>query len=129
MNKSTPKMLIPGAALLASVLLVAPASHGQALANLAGFARPMAAAPAPAIASFSPTSGPTGTEVVITGTGLTNANQVTFAGGEQAAYSVASDTQMSATVPQGAITGPITVATDEGSVTTAAPFTIQQSAN
>lgn len=56
----------------------------------------------PVISAVSPTSGPAagGTAVTITGIGFTNATGVTF-GGTTAAFSVTSDTQISATSPAG----------------------------
>ncbi len=79
--------------------------------------------PSPSISSFTPTSGPSGTSVVITGTNLTGATSVTF-GGVAASFAVDSPTQITATVPGGAVTGPITVATSGGSATSIASFTV-----
>ncbi len=57
-----------------------------------------AAAPAaPTITSFSPTSGPVGTSVMIMGTGFTGASAVRF-NGVSAAFSVGSDTSITAAV-------------------------------
>ncbi|WP_212744937.1 beta strand repeat-containing protein, partial [Hymenobacter jeollabukensis] len=60
------------------------------------------ATPAPAITSFTPTSGPVGTVVTITGTNLTGATAVTFNGTAATAFSVTNATTISATVPTGA---------------------------
>ncbi len=62
----------------------------------------------PAVTSISPTSGPIGTTVVITGTGFTGATSVTF-GGVAATFTVNSPTQITATVPNGAPSGSIDV--------------------
>jgi hypothetical protein len=80
-------------------------------------------ATAPAIGSFTPTSGATGDSVTITGTGLTGATSVSF-NGTSATYAVSSDTQISATVPSGATSGPITVTTPGGSATSSSSFTV-----
>jgi IPT/TIG domain len=81
--------------------------------------------PAPMISSFSPTSGPVGTSVTITGTGFTGATAVAFNGVNTSSYSVNSDTQIAATVPSGATTGPITVTTPGGQASSApATFTV-----
>ena len=56
----------------------------------------------PTFTSFTPPSGPVGTPV--TGTAFTQATKVTFAG-KSAAFTVNSDTQITATVPTGATTG------------------------
>ncbi|WP_022899088.1 IPT/TIG domain-containing protein [Humibacter albus] len=56
---------------------------------------------APTIASVSPEQGPTagGTTVTITGTGFAGAGAVQFGGAAAAAYTVDSDTQITATTP------------------------------
>jgi hypothetical protein len=74
---------------------------------------------APKITSISPTSGPVGTVVAITGSGLTGATAVKFGGGVSAAYTVVSDTRINATVPTGASSGGITVTAPGGSATSA----------
>lgn len=78
---------------------------------------------APAITSFTPTAGGITTSVVITGTDFTGATAVTF-NGTSASYTVNSGTQITATVPTGATTGPITVITPYGSTTSSATFTV-----
>jgi len=62
----------------------------------------------PAVTSLSPTSGPIGTSVVITGTGFTGATSVTF-GGTVATFTVNSPTQITTTVPVGTPSGTIDV--------------------
>ncbi|MBA3916475.1 MAG: IPT/TIG domain-containing protein [Acidobacteriales bacterium] len=76
----------------------------------------------PTITSFSPTSGPVGTPVMITGTGLTQTTVVTFGGVTASVFTVNSDTQVTATVPAGAITGKIVVTTTGGTATSATNF-------
>jgi large repetitive protein len=77
----------------------------------------------PTIKSFSPTSGPVGTSVTITGTGLKQATKVTF-DGKSATFTVISDTEVTADVPTGAATGKITVTTKGGSATSTTSFTV-----
>jgi uncharacterized repeat protein (TIGR01451 family) len=81
------------------------------------------AAPAPALAGFSPAGGPGGTSVTITGTNLVFATNVTF-NGSSAAFTISSTTNLIVTVPAGATTGPITVATLGGTATSTGSFTV-----
>ncbi len=82
----------------------------------------------PTISSFSPTSGPIGTAVTITGTNFnaTASNNIVYFGAVKAPVSTASSTQLTVTVPVGATYAPITV-TDTTSGLTAfssAPFVV-----
>jgi len=78
----------------------------------------------PTFPSFSPTSGPVGTPVVLTGTGLTQTTKVTFGNVKATTVTVNSDTQVTANVPTGAVTGKITITTLGGSVKSATNFTV-----
>jgi hypothetical protein len=77
----------------------------------------------PTITSFTPTSGIAGTTVTITGTNFTGATAVAF-DGTNATFTVNSDTQITATVPDVAITGRITVTGPGGTATSLNNFTI-----
>jgi hypothetical protein len=77
----------------------------------------------PQISSFSPSSGQTGASVTITGTNLTGATAVTF-DHVAASYTVSSGTEITATVPCGAATGPIQVATPGGLAASKTDFTV-----
>jgi hypothetical protein len=83
--------------------------------------------PVPTISSFSPTTGKVGGSVVITGTGLTGATGVLFNGVAATTFSVDSDTQITAVVPNGALTGKITVSTPGGTVVSSGTFKVQPS--
>ncbi|QNH61208.1 FG-GAP-like repeat-containing protein [Hymenobacter sediminicola] len=80
-------------------------------------------APAPTTLSFTPSTGPVGTSVIVTGTNFINVSQVEF-NGLRATYVVDSPTQLTAVVPTGARTGPIRVVTGGGSITSTAVFTV-----
>jgi uncharacterized repeat protein (TIGR03803 family) len=77
----------------------------------------------PTILSFSPTNGPAGTPVTITGTGLMQTTKVTF-NGKAASFTVNSDTQVTATVPASATTGKIEVITKGGQAISSTSFTV-----
>ena len=77
----------------------------------------------PTITSFTPTSGPRGTPVAITGTFLSGATSVTF-GGASATFTVNSATQITATVPDGGTTGPIIVRTPNGTAVSSSIFAV-----
>ena len=77
----------------------------------------------PAITSFAPASGVAGTGVTINGTSFTGATAVAF-GGRAAAFTVSNSGTVTATVPVGAATGPITVTTLDGTAASATSFTI-----
>ena len=76
----------------------------------------------PTIISFTPTSAPVNATVTINGTNLATATAVKFNG--TAASTVVSSTQITATVPAGATTGPISVTTPDGNATSSGSFTI-----
>jgi uncharacterized protein (TIGR03437 family) len=80
--------------------------------------------PLPTIASFTPTSGPVGTGVTITGENLSGASSVKFNGTSATTFTVNSATQITATVPTGATTGKISVTTGGGTATSTADFTV-----
>ena len=80
----------------------------------------------PTITSFSPATGPVGTQVTITGTnfGTTAASNVVKFGTVTATVSTASATSLVTTVPVGATTGKISVVTDKKTATSLTDFTL-----
>jgi uncharacterized repeat protein (TIGR03803 family) len=78
----------------------------------------------PTIKSFTPTSGPVGTSVVITGTSLKQATAVKFGGVAAITFTVNSDTTVTATVPTGAVTGKISITTPGGTANSSLVFTV-----
>lgn len=91
------------------------------------FTYSISSAPAPAITSFNPGSGIIGSTVTITGQNFNGATGVKF-NGASATFSAVSATQITATVPAVATTGPITVTTSGGTAGSAASFIVLSSA-
>ena len=77
----------------------------------------------PQITSFSPSSGPIGALVTITGISLTQTTKVTF-GGVSASFTMVNDTTVTATVPSGAKTGKIAITTVGGTAVSSSVFTV-----
>ncbi|MGI4875826.1 MAG: FG-GAP-like repeat-containing protein [Janthinobacterium lividum] len=70
--------------------------------------------PLPAITSFTPTSGPVGTSVTLTGTNLGGVTSVSFHGTAQTTITSNTATSLTVLVPSGATTGTLTVTTASG---------------
>jgi hypothetical protein len=87
------------------------------IASRAGFSF-ITATPAPAISSFTPTSGKTGQVVNITGTNFTGATAVSFGGTPATTFTVVSAISINATVGAGA-SGVVSVTTASGTGTLA----------
>lgn len=81
-------------------------------------------ASAATVTSFTPTCGPVGTSVTITGTGFTGADGVIFNGTQATTWAVVNDTTATATVPAGAVTGYILVSTAGSDVSSSTSFTV-----
>ncbi|HEV3131885.1 MAG TPA: IPT/TIG domain-containing protein [Acidimicrobiales bacterium] len=79
--------------------------------------------PAPAIASVSPASGPRGSLVTVTGTGLSGATRVTINNKRSAIISDTA-TQIVVAVPARATSGPVAVRTPAGTAVSASAFTV-----
>lgn len=77
----------------------------------------------PVITNFSPSSGPIGTTVTINGLNLNAALAVRF-GGVNATFTVVSNTSITATVPQGATSGPISIVTVFGTISSTTNFLV-----
>lgn len=79
--------------------------------------------PAPTVSGFAPTSGGTGTPVVISGANFTDATSVTF-NKTAATFTIDSNGQISTTVPAGAKSGKITVVNPGGKTSSKGKFTV-----
>jgi len=78
---------------------------------------------APVITGFTPIHGLPGTNVTISGSSFLGATSVRF-NGTNAIFTVLNNTQISATVPNGAVSGPITVVAPAGANTTSTNFVL-----
>jgi hypothetical protein len=78
----------------------------------------------PTLTAFTPAQGAVGTVVTLAGTGFTTGATVAFHGAAAPAVTFVSATQLKATVPPGATSGPISVTTSAGTATSAAAFTV-----
>ena len=81
--------------------------------------------PTPIISGFTPTSGPVGTAVSIIGSNFTQAPAVAF-NGVSASITNATNTLINTTVPAGATTGSISVATNGGTAYSSVNFTVTE---
>src|SRR4029450_2989262 len=82
-------------------------------------------AAAPTISSFSPASEPVGTSVTIHGTNFSgpDVTSVSF-NGTSATFTIDNPQRIRARVPAGATTGPIAVASPDGTATSSTNFTV-----
>jgi uncharacterized repeat protein (TIGR03803 family) len=80
----------------------------------------------PQFTSFTPPSGPVATPVTITGVSLSQTIKITFGGVKATTFQANSDTQVTATVPTGALTGKIVLTTTGGAAASATSFTVTQ---
>ncbi len=119
--------------LAATVTGSQPATFGAlpALSTPTGFVTAKlgtATVPAPTISILTPTSGPRGTVVTVTGTNLASVNDIEFVGGPDyvnyADISAISNTALTFAVPAGATTGAIRVTTAGGVAQTPGAFTV-----
>jgi len=78
----------------------------------------------PDVSSFSPTSGTVGKSVTINGTGLRQTVEIYFGGVQATEFKVISDTEVTATVPSGARTGPVVVEAQGGTGKSSTNFTV-----
>jgi hypothetical protein len=111
---------VPTGASTGKISVTTPSGTATSLADFTVVA-------APAITSFQPTSGPRGTVVTILGSNFSGFGYTTTAvtfNGVAASFSVSTSTQITATVPPTATTGPIRVTTIGGTGASAASFVV-----
>ncbi len=78
----------------------------------------------PTVSGINPANGAIGSQVTITGANFTGVSGVRFANNVTAQFTVNSDTQITATVPNGVVTGPITISKPNCPDATTAAFTV-----
>jgi hypothetical protein len=83
---------------------------------------------APRLTSFSPLNGAVGSSVIVRGTNFTDVLAVKF-GGAPATFTNSSPNEITAIVPAGALSGPITVTTPAGIVASTNDFVVTFSAD
>jgi uncharacterized repeat protein (TIGR03803 family) len=80
----------------------------------------------PQFKAFTPNKGPVATQVQLSGVSLSQTTQITFDGVATNAFTVDSDSQLTATVPAGATTGKIAITTAGGTATSSAVFKVTE---
>ena len=80
---------------------------------------------APARLTFQPKAGKVGKVITIHGGGLSGATGVSFGGTPARTFTVASDTEITAVVPVGATTGPISVTTPSTTTSSSRDFVVR----
>src|SRR5207244_815869 len=108
---------VPSGASSGPISVTTPAGTGASTSNFTVMGPPT-------ITSFTPSSGPVGTVVTISGSNLTGTTRVAFNGTAATTFTVDSATQIQATVPSGASSGPISVTTPAGTAVSASNFTV-----
>jgi len=114
--------VVPNGATTGKITITTPAGVATSATNFT------VTASAPTVTSFTPTSGPVGKLITITGTSFTGATYVKFNGTASPTISVKSATSITAVVPNGATTGKISVTTPAGTGLSAGNFTVTPSA-
>jgi hypothetical protein len=109
------KAIVPNGAVTAKISVTTPAGTGTSASNFTVTL---------SITGFSPATGPTGTVVTINGVGFNSSSTVKFNGATASSVVHVSSTQLKATVPSTATTGPISVTN-----TTAPSGTVQSAVN
>jgi uncharacterized repeat protein (TIGR03803 family) len=75
-------------------------------------------------AALTPYAAKAGTSIEILGQGFTSSSTVSFNGTAATSVQVSSATRLTATLPGGATTGPVTVTTSSGTLTSNQPFVV-----
>jgi Metallo-peptidase family M12/Calx-beta domain/Domain of unknown function (DUF4214) len=123
-NDGSEVVTIPGTPAGGSTARIKVEAVGNIFFNISsGFTITGSANTVPTISSFTPGSGSAGTNVTITGTNFINPTAVNF-NGTSSLFTVNSTTEIVATVPIGATTGPISVTTASGTAVSTNNFVV-----
>lgn len=106
---------VPVGATNGPLRVISPSGTNVSSSNVTVFAL------APVLTDFTPTNGLPGSSVQLLGANFLGATNVLF-NGVSATFNTPADSQINATVPASATTGPIIVSTPGGSVTSSVPF-------
>ena len=123
-NGTTITFTVPATATTGTIAVTTPGGT----ATSTGTFTFVPAASAPTITSFTPTSGPVGTTVTVTGTNFTGATGATLNGLTVTGFMVMGATSVMFNVPAGATSGLIAVTTAAGTGTSTTSFTVTASA-
>lgn len=116
--------IVPPGATTGKITVSNAAGTGTSANNFTVTQPPPPTGEAPTIASFSPTSGPAGTEVAINGANFDGTTRVRFNGAQASNFDVELSSRISTVVPQTATTGKISVTTPAGTATSANNFIV-----
>lgn len=79
---------------------------------------------APTISDYQPAQAKPGVSITILGSNFTNVSRVQFAGGVDAVYTVVASNRITATVPLGAVSGPVKVTNSGGESSSTRSFVV-----
>jgi IPT/TIG domain len=109
---------VPAGAGSGKIRVTSPVGYGETATD---FMVPLVS---PTVTSFNPVSGSAGSSVTITGTNFLSVTGVRFGGVAATTFTANSVTQITATVPTGAVTGKIRVTTPVASGESTTDFTV-----
>lgn len=109
--------VVPVGATTGRIRVTNPAGAGTSASNFTVLNPPV-------IASFSPASGTSGALITLTGNNFSTVSAVRFNGVLASSFIIDSNTQIRATVPAGATSGPISATNPDGTGSSAGNFTV-----
>jgi hypothetical protein len=111
--------VVPSGFTSAKIAIMAP---GGSVASASNFQVAGPPVQAPTVSSISPTQGPAGTPVTVTGSNFTGITAVKFGSVPAASYTVDSPTQITAVAPSGLTKGKVKVTNSGGTGTSSTAF-------